>query len=128
MNAIEKIKAEIERRIYDWQALLNTGNALNPQSVKEVIREDEDILLLIDWLEKDPEPKIKGWVARNQPNVSPSLVFSYEKPTRQDNGYGDKFWHTPTTWAEEISISPKLFPDLKWEDEPIEVELIIKRV
>lgn len=68
----------------------------------------------------------KGWVARNRPNTSPSLVFFYDKPIRQDNGWGDKFWHSPNTWSEEISIPANLFPSLRWEDEPIEVEVVIR--
>lgn len=48
-----KIKAEIEKRIDEWQAILDKGNAVNPQSVNEVICEDKNILSLILSLEKE---------------------------------------------------------------------------
>ena len=63
-------------------------------------------------------PKIKGWVARDKDGI---LVFFLSMPHRDG-----------TMWIgsrkNEIVIDRKSFPDLKWKDEPIEVELIINRV
>ena len=88
--------------------------------------EDNDIINIITSLQQEQPEVVKGWVARNRPNVSPSLMFFYDKPIRQDNGWGDKFWHSPNAWSKEISIPANLFPSLQWKDEPIEVELVIR--
>ena len=60
------------------------------------------------------ENKYKFWVARDKNG----FLFSYEdKPKRCDN---KKEW-----FAEKFlsSMENSYFPELKWEDEPIEVEL-----
>ena len=60
------------------------------------------------------ENKYKFWVARDKNG----FLFAYEdKPTRCDN---QKEW-----FAEKFlsSMENSFFPELKWEDEPIEVEL-----
>ena len=59
------------------------------------------------------ENKYKFWVARDKNG----FLFSYgDKPTRCDN---QKEWGGPFLSSMENSY----FPELKWEDEPIEVEL-----
>ena len=67
---------------------------------------------------KENTPKIKGWVARDK-DIN-GLYFHTLLPKRKElnwisNGLMYRF-------------NPNLFPYLKWEDEPIEVELIINRV
>ena len=60
------------------------------------------------------ENKYKSWVARDKDGN----LFAYnDKPTRCDN---QKEW-----FAEKFlsSMENSFFPDLTWEDEPIEVEL-----
>lgn len=60
------------------------------------------------------EKKYKFWVARDK-NGS---LFAYEdKPERCDN---QKEWFA---WKFLSSMENSFFPDLKWEDEPLEVEL-----
>ena len=59
------------------------------------------------------ENKYKLWVARDKNG----FLFAYEdKPTRRDN---------QKEWLGRFLTSMKnsYFPELKWEDEPIEVEL-----
>lgn len=59
------------------------------------------------------ENKYKLWVARDKNG----FLFSYEdKPTRCDN---QKEW----IGCFFSSMKNSYFPELKWEDEPIEVEL-----
>ena len=64
-------------------------------------------------------PKIKGWVARWKDSTK-LFVFN-EKPFR----LGIE-WHSET--ERKILLPIDSFPDLKWEDSPIEVELTISRV
>ena len=68
------------------------------------------------------EYKIKGWVARDKyfdPLFGNGLILHSQKPTRDRN-----------EWSGEsilIHLPNRLFPDLSFDDEPIEVELIIKK-
>ena len=67
------------------------------------------------------EYKIKGWVARDKgENGMGELYFGKEKPTWFIDiwtYFGDNLMKLPTDW----------FPELKYTDEPIEVELTIKK-
>lgn len=63
-------------------------------------------------------PTIKGWVARDKCG---ELYFFKERPTRSEY-----VWSCPVHSCRPIR-DKKVFPDLKWEDEPIEVELPIIR-
>lgn len=66
-------------------------------------------------------PKIKGWVARDKRGT---LNFFRAHPRRITDSRGEEYWigHVRMKQPNEF------FPDLKWEDEPIEVELTISRV
>lgn len=66
------------------------------------------------------EEKVTLWAARDDDG----LLYAFEHcPLRSTFLYG--FWEDLGRYAFEL---PKtLLPDLKWEDEPIEIELIIKR-
>lgn len=71
---------------------------------------------------KDNAPKIKGWVARDFPSPGDNgqLHFFVRRPERKD-GYWHGEFHT-------IYGIEKFFEELTFQDEPIEVELIIHRV
>ena len=68
---------------------------------------------------KENAPKIKGWVARDKDGT---LVLYGQKPDREIVNWDD------CGTDEHICINRNMFPYLKWEDEPIEVELLVKRV
>lgn len=77
-------------------------------------------------------PTIKGWVAREKPieidasepkTIINRLVFFKDKPTRGMVGW---FNGGPTMLSSPLFHDFfDMFSDLKWEDEPIEVELPI---
>ena len=63
---------------------------------------------------------MKGWVARDSREdglLGLGLIVHFKKPTRQ----GDA-WSSETIW---MHLPWNLFPELKWEDEPKEVEIRI---
>lgn len=62
-------------------------------------------------------PKIKGWVARDSDG---RLDFFLSKPLR-----GEASWVMPQN---PIALNGADFPNLRWEDEPIEVELLIQKI
>lgn len=57
------------------------------------------------------------WVARDKDGTL--CCYFYERPKRLTNWWLDSF-------ERYIIMDKEKFPDLKWEDEPIEVELIKK--
>lgn len=68
--------------------------------------------------EKDADTVISGWVARDE---SGDLYMYIYKPKKISNlGYWDGD-------VADVAPSNNLFPDLTWESEPQEVEIIIKR-
>ena len=91
---------------------------------EDMTREEIITKALIDF---NSLPKIKGWVARDR---NGALHFHKDKPHREY----DCAWYTDWKRHPEPEIFhlrlPKQmdFPELKWEDEPIEVELLIKKV
>ena len=78
---------------------------------KEVTLTEDEYKKLTD------APKIKGWVARDK---NGSITLYENKPYRD----GD-IWRG-CSWKPSM-IYEHFFPNLKWEDECIEVELIIRK-
>lgn len=73
--------------------------------------------------ERDADTVIQGWAARhgNGPNVSGLRIYTV-KPKRivllkMWDGHGEK----------SVLIDHRFFPDLTWDSDPLEVEIIIKR-
>ena len=66
---------------------------------------------------------IKGYVARDEDGQL--CIFYGDRPHR---GGCNRWWHPEhCAIGDWMNIPEEMFPELKWEDEPIEVELIIKR-
>lgn len=72
------------------------------------------------------EYKIKGWVARDQieGKDGTNLYLGYKKP-RQFGEQPFVMWHD---YGDFISLPEEMFPDLSFDDEPIEVEVTIKKI
>lgn len=79
------------------------------------------------WIEEDEAerntPKIKGWVARDDDNTL--CVFSIKPERVFSDALSRHYWH-PTLGR--MPIKRWFFFGLKPEDEPIEVELTIRKV
>lgn len=72
--------------------------------------------------------KIKGWVAKDEDDA---VFFHVKQPHREPmitltnerigiwQSYNERF---------RLSALDKMFPELTWNDEPIEVELTIKKI
>lgn len=71
-------------------------------------------------------PIIHGWVARdNSGRVYGNLHFWFHKPTMPATTKSE--WMTDRV-NDSFTLPDNMFPELTWESEPVEVELIIKRV
>ena len=72
--------------------------------------------------------KIKGWVAVDSDTMGNRRVsFFPQKPVR-DLLTEYKYWTATRPNYESIRLNSDAFPDIKWEDEPIEVEITIKPI
>lgn len=70
---------------------------------------------------------IQGWVCRDKRHNALNLHAG--KPYRAQSGYDVN--DEPDWWESDcasfLPLDNSLFPDLTWDSDPIEVELIIKR-
>ena len=72
--------------------------------------------------------KIKGWVAVDSDTMNNRRVsFFPQKPVR-DLLTQYKYWAATRPNYEVIRLNPDAFPDIRWENEPIEVEITIKSI
>lgn len=69
-------------------------------------------------------PKVKAWVARDK--FQDRLVLFNDKPYRPEEGQLG-IWKMDNGGVISLPMSRDFFPELKWEDEPVEVEIHIVR-
>ena len=123
----EEIKKEIERRKQEIFPVKVGGQIVNrgPKSVESGYLNALDwVLSFIESLEKEQPQvqKIKGWVVRD----SFGLEFYRRKPYRVIGEISH--WTDKLGPNSEWFLDESLFPELKWEDDPIEVELTINKL
>ena len=123
LSFIESMEKEQEQGVADIQREWYNKGYLKGRKEAHIPARELGLPSSLD----DDSPKIKGWVARNGrisgfgTSHSESLVFFETKPYRAPDS---KEWYgTTRLYLDEIGFS-----NLKWEDEPIEVELTIHRV
>lgn len=75
-------------------------------------------------MNSNPQPTltIKGWLARDGWDGPGNLFVHSRKPIREQL---IKLWRKTGEW--QFPVSNALAPELKWEDNPVEVEVIIRR-
>ena len=103
----------------DWKGKKYVNRNVTPDDMRKYAHYFYDLGLNA----KDSAPKIKGWVARDKDG---ELSFFSEHPIRFED-CGTK-WCVPGACIVCHLGFNESFSDLKWEDEPIEVELTINRV
>jgi len=67
------------------------------------------------------------WIARDKDG---QLTLFTNKPHRcTDVGWDNESWDVVSMdeFTDTMILNPNLFPNLTWEDEPIEVELALKK-
>lgn len=67
------------------------------------------------------------WIARDKDG---DLTLFSSKPHRcTDVGWNNESWDVSSMddFTDVMILDPNMFPDLTWEDEPIEVELVTKQ-
>lgn len=129
------VKAELERRKIPFKkdiddgvyptylcALMDFEDFLDTLEVKEVD------------LEKKKEVKVKGFVAvdncGDKTICNPTgrrVAFFPQKPVR-DLLTNNHYWAAHISPYDVIHLGYEDFPELKWEDEPIEAEITINKV
>lgn len=115
----EKLKAEIEQ-------LIKVNKELTPRDFTQGIAAGyADVLSSIKSLEQE-QSTIKGWVARDRDNA----LFCHENKPRRTFGHtigGERieYW---CNGGKRFELSQELIPEISWLDEPIEIELIIRKI
>ena len=141
MDAISKIKTEVERRRTEAELKKNEAYGVSAITYNMHLAEENLCMFLLSFIEslekprvidegkdeidegftrmmlKGSTPKIKGWVARDKNGV---LSLYHSNPERDGNSWDGLYFMR--------RIDRDNFPNLKWEDNPIEVELEIHRV
>ena len=82
---------------------------LGKQEIKQEIKQ-----------ETDADTVIQGWVCRDNNSLNAQVLIG-DKPKRT----GFNYWENKS--ADCITLPKDSFPDLTWESEPQECEIIIKR-
>ena len=80
---------------------------------------------MVEYREHDNENAyvIKGWVARDNKGDSDSLsIYRDIKPNRLNE---EGLWENMSDF---MTIPKDMFPEIKWEDEPVKIEMIIKKI
>ena len=109
---------------YDFeQKLLEWSEDIIRKGIKEVGLTQYQIKWLKNNVfppkkEQKPETKITGWVARDR---NGEICIYEDYPERIS---AQQFWFGQ---GSNRILDQKSFPDLKWEDEPVEVEATIRR-
>lgn len=130
MNKVELILKEIERLMHAYNLEADIASAED--------KDDENIAIakynvcanlreFINSLPEEHETELKGWLVRDKDNYT--AIYGV-KPER---GRTEWFDSVHPKNAEESSLlitinDATLIPDLEYEDEPIEVELTIRKV
>lgn len=75
--------------------------------------------------EKDAYAVIQGWVCRDKKGDKSKFISDLSLATmKPKRGKEMEMWYD---LGKYIPLNTNLFPDLTWDDDPIEVEIIIKR-
>lgn len=117
----EQPEVELEKEYKEWWENKVSGNMNIQHTAEWYMHETARHFYELGLKVKSDAPKIKGWVARDKRGT---LNFFRAHPRRITDSRGEEYWigHVRMKQPNEF------FPDLKWEDEPIEVELTISRV
>ena len=142
MDAISKIKTEVERRRTEAELKKNEAYGVSAITYNMHLAEENLCMFLLSFIESLEKPrvidegkdeidegftrmmlkgsttKIKGWVARESDGYI--YVFA-EKPKRNQKIGG---WSGKTL----LEFPKATLPEILWSSEPIEVELTISRV
>lgn len=100
-EAYPKNESEIDG--YDW-------NENEREAYIKALKETESL------------PKLKGWVARDK---NGEINYFQEYPRRITEDRRNYWWDRDYI---SMCIDENSFPELTWEDEPIEVELLIRKL
>lgn len=123
-KAAEKYAAEVDKNVRDIYGIEEQPASLTfGECAAESFREGVNFALG----KQEKDTVIQGWVCRDKKDDA--LNLHAEEPYRTQSGYqiGDK----PDWWESDcasfLPLDKNLFPDLTWDDDPIEVEIVIKR-
>ncbi|MBP3511152.1 MAG: hypothetical protein J6K19_03825 [Prevotella sp.] len=114
-----------QKRRECWKEFLKLGGGEEEISGKQTFVFAFDRAYALGKQEKDADTVIQGWVARDMDGY---ISLFQERPTRDTCDKGDiPYGFGGDNTGYYIELPTTSFPDLTWESEPLEVEIIIKR-
>ena len=113
----------------DLDSLGDIEEGILPEAAIEAIKVAINTLRITTSLPTIPPIyKLCGWAARDEKPSPTNLAFFSTKPERQNNLRNrDGWWASNGGFIAPWCLPNELFPDLKWEDEPIEVEITMRQ-
>ena len=112
----DKLKAKLKRQKHELELSIQSQGNDYGQSSQIVAY--VDVLSIVESLCKECVPVGSGWVARDKDN---HLHYFKVKPIRLETSWYDR--DCMSMW-----VDGNEFSDLRWEDEPIEVDLLINKI
>ena len=100
----------------------STKSLEKKQDVAIIHKPNMTLSEMVESIDGKSAPKIKGWIVRD----SFGLEFYRKKPYRVIGEISH--WTDELGPNSEWFLDESLFPELKWEDDPIEVELKINKL
>ena len=119
----------------DKKILQSLHHVMNCADAQNAVKRDglsvEDVCNFLFSIEpnwKPSEEQVEGWVAVDSNTEGKRRVtFFPQKPVR-DVLTEYKYWAATRPSYESIKLDSNAFPDLKWEDEPKKVRIVIVKV
>lgn len=115
---------DIEKKAYEKYPEIKKEDYPRKDFIRVKVRRDELRQAYIKCAEEyESLPKIHGWVARDSVEdafIGTGLILHHSKPTRTGGE-----WSSLTI---AMHLPSKMFPEITWESEPVEVELLIRKV
>lgn len=80
---------------------------------------------VVSWYEQMMKEAVEGWVAADSDTEGKRRVTLFPKKPVRDVLTEYKYWAATHPRYESIKLDSNAFPNLKWEDEPKKVRIII---
>lgn len=116
-QARHNAKKEEDATMRDFDKTIKAWDAYDMEQAFE-----SGAILFFGKQEKDADTVIQGWLVRDKDGTL-NLFYGSDKPIKRGQ---DEYWSVVAGAVFEY-LPIEMFPDLTWDSEPEEVELIIKR-
>ena len=110
-----------------WDCVLDSVDVNNPVLLPKYKELLTYLFIAVAKWQKEQmmQEAVEGWVAVDSDTVGNRRVTFFPKEPVRDLLTKYKYWAATRPNYESVRLNPNAFPNLKWEDEPIKVRIII---